>query len=282
LDSEGWWAGPVLDKLIRIRRHGKGFEWETYPEEHDEALIIRYFRLDDDVAGIYSDLADRDEHMAALLRRYQGLRLVRQDPTETLLSYICSAANSVPRISRAIKELSRKYGRLIISVGGQEHYSFPSVQSLADADPDELAKTGPLAFRGRNLALVVQQLLTREPDWLNSLRFTSYEHAKSELLTLRGVGAKIADCVCLFSLDKDAAVPVDTHIRQVAARYFMPDLKTKTITPAAYDRIVRVFWTKFGRYAGWAQEYLYLEDLSRRRLRLSDEQETAQILTEHV
>ncbi|MEN6371672.1 MAG: DNA glycosylase [Armatimonadota bacterium] len=265
LDDDNWWSAPVRRKLIRIKEDDSGFLWETYPSDAGLELITDYFRLNDDVPAIYKHLSASDTHMSELICRFRGLRIVRQDPYETTLSYICSTANSVSRISSAIERFSRRYGRHITTIGGREHYSFPTVESLAEADPDELSAVGNLGWRGANIVDVARQILSRPPGWLESLRDASYGEAKSELMNIRGIGAKIADCICLFALDKDEAVPVDTHIRQVAVRYFMPELKTKTITPAAYNKIVQVFWNKFGNYAGWAQEFLYYEDLLRTR-----------------
>jgi len=261
IDAEGWWAAPVRGRVIRIKEADSGFLWQTLPGEPDAALVSDYFRLDDDIAAIYSHLASSDEHVSELVERFRGLRLVRQDPEETILSFVCSTANSVPRITAAIEELSRRYGRPIIEAGGLKHYSFPETAALASAGPDDLARVGSLGWRGPNIVLVAQQILSRPRGWLGSLRSLSYEEAKAELLTLRGIGRKIADCVCLFALDKDEAVPVDTHIRQAAERLYLPDLRTKTITPAAYDKIVQVFREKFDGYAGWAQEFLYYEDI---------------------
>jgi len=265
LDDEGWWSAPVKGKVLRIKETGSSFLWETYPDSADYELLQDYFRLQDDVAAIYAHLADSDEHMRELIGRFAGLRIVRQDPYEAIFSYVCSTANSVPRISNAVDQLSKRYGSHIVTVGGREHYSFPGLMSFAEADDNEIAKIGGLGWRGPNIAMVARQILNSPGGWLESLRNAAYAEAKSELMSLRGIGAKIADCICLFALDKDEAVPVDTHIRQVAVRYFMPELKTKTITPAAYDKIVQVFWEKFGKYAGWAQEYLYYEDLLRTR-----------------
>jgi N-glycosylase/DNA lyase len=266
-DHDGWWSATVRGKVIRIKEADQGFLWGTLPGDPDERLLFDYFRLEDDVPGIYRYLSDADVYLKSVIERLSGLRIVRQDPEETLLSFVCSTANSVPRISKAIEELSRKYGHFIAEIGGREHYSFPSAEAFATADPDDLAKTGGLAWRGPNIAMVAKQLLSHPSDWLESLRSAEYEYAKSELMTLRGIGAKIADCVCLFSLDKDQAVPVDTHIRQVAERLFMPEMKTKTVTPAGYNRIVKAFWEKYGHYAGWAQEFLYYEDLLKARKR---------------
>ncbi|MBI2842212.1 MAG: hypothetical protein HYX78_02305 [Armatimonadetes bacterium] len=269
LDNEGFWSAPVRGKVIRIKESSDGFLWETLPGEPYLALLRSCFRLDTDVPSIYSHLARSDEHVSELIERFSGLRLLRQEPEECLLSYICSTANSVPRIMKAIDELSRKYGSLIADAGGCAHYSFPTSAALASANPDDLAATAGLGWRGPNIAMVAKQIIDRPAGWLESLRGLDYRQAKADLLTLRGVGAKIADCALLFAFDKDEAVPVDTHIRQVAVRYYMPELKTKTITPKAYDRILSVFWDKFGPYAGWAQEFLYYEDLLRSRDRLA-------------
>ncbi|MEN6521301.1 MAG: DNA glycosylase [Armatimonadota bacterium] len=265
LDDDNWWSAPVREKLVRIKESDSGFLWETYPADAGLELLTDYFRLQDDVSAVYTHLAGSDAHMSELISRFNGLRIVRQDPYETTLSYICSTANSVPRISNAIERFSRRYGSYIVTIGGRAYYSFPTVESLAEADPDELSAVGNLGWRGANIVSVAKQIIARPAGWLESLRHASYLEAKSELMGIRGIGAKIADCICLFALDKDEAVPVDTHIRQVAVRYFMPELKAKTITPAAYNKIVQVFWELFGIYAGWAQEFLYYEDLLRTR-----------------
>jgi N-glycosylase/DNA lyase len=166
---------------------------------------------------------------------------------------------------KAIEALSERYGRFIAEVGGRAHHAFPEPEAFLAANPDDLAGMGSLAWRGPNIAMVAKQILERPPGWLDSLRTADYPEAKKELMALRGIGAKIADCVCLFALDKDRAVPVDTHIRQVAERYYMPEIKLKTITPAAYERISTAFFEKFGVWAGWAQEFLFYEDLQRTR-----------------
>lgn len=265
-DREGWWAAPIRDKVIRVMEVDEGVLWETLPGGSDYELLANTFRLDVDIEHLYGDLSAADQHVAELVdERFPGLRLLRQDPTETLLSYVCSTANSVPRIMRAIEELSVKHGMFIVEAGGRQHHAFPTPEAFIAADPLDLASTGSLAWRGPNIAMVAKQLLAKPPGWIDSLRNLDYREAKAELMTLRGIGAKIADCVCLFALDKDEAVPVDTHIRQVAERYFMPEIKLKTITPAVYEKIMKAFWEKFGRRSGWAQEFLYYEDLLRAR-----------------
>jgi N-glycosylase/DNA lyase len=262
--GDGVWRGVVRDKLIELAMDGDDLLWRTFPT-HDRALVEDYLRLQDDVTGIYADLSSRDPHLGRLIERFHGIRLLRQDPAETLLSFVCSAANSIPRITAAIEALSILYGDLVCEREGACYYTFPIISRLAGADPDALFSTESLGFRGPNLKSVARQVIDRGEDWLMSLRWASYPEARAQLLSLRGVGLKIADCVCLFSLDKDEAVPVDTHVRQLARRLWMPELTTKTITDSVYRRVTQAFAERYGPLAGWAQQFLYYEDLLRTR-----------------
>jgi len=260
----GVWRGVVRDKLVELAVDSGSLLWRTFPER-DEALVRDYLRLADDVNGIYARLSRMDSHVAGLIDRFHGLRLLRQDPAEALLSFVCSAANSIPRISAAIEALARLYGDLVCEHEDSCYFAFPRIARLADADPVALAETESLEFRGANLRTVAGQISDRGEDWLVSLRGVPYEEARKELLTIRGVGRKIADCVCLFSLDKDEAVPVDTHVRQLAERLWAPELAGRSLTDALYRRVVNAFARRYGPLAGWAQQFLFYEDLLRAR-----------------
>ena len=265
MDSHGRWSAVVQRRVIRIWREDEAIKYQVFPGGPDEALIRDYFRLDVNLASLYQNFLKSDGQLVNAIERFKGLRVLRQEPEETLLSYICSAANSVPRIASAVDAMSRHYGELVATVDGQDYYSFPTAETLAGARVDDLAKLCRLGFRGVNLNSVAIQLVERSIEWLNSLRNVSYKEARNELLGIRGVGCKIADCVLLFSLDKDESFPVDTHIRKVAVKYYLPEFKQKTLTPAVYQQIVDFFQKKFGQYAGWAQEYLFYDDLLRHK-----------------
>ena len=264
-DAQGRWTAVVRRRVVRIWREGDEIRYEIFPGGPDDAFIKDYFRLDVKLENLYNDFAQADGHIIEAIERFRGLRVLRQEPEETLLSYTCSAANSVPRISAAVETMSRLYGEPAATVDGHDYYSFPTAEALAEANPDDLASLCGLGFRGVNLNSVARQLVDRSVEWLNSLRQASYEEARAELLAIRGVGLKIADCVLLFSLDKNQAFPVDTHIRRAAVKYYLPEFRQKTLTPAVYQQIADYFQNKFGRYAGWAQEYLYYNDLLRRK-----------------
>ncbi len=128
-----------------------------------------------------------------------------------------------------------------------------------------LKKHASLGFRGENIRNAARHIVDRGEGWLVGLRDLPYFDAREQLLSMRGVGRKIADCVCLFALDKDEAVPVDTHIRQLAHRLFLPDMKAKSVTDGVYARVVEAFRERYGELAGWAQQFLYYEDLLRSR-----------------
>ncbi|MCX8052731.1 MAG: hypothetical protein N3B12_02900 [Armatimonadetes bacterium] len=288
--EDGVWRGVVRDKLVELSVENNTLLWSTHPEE-DEELVRDYLRLGDGVNYIYSQLACADPYIAGLIDRFRGLRLLRQDPTETLFSFVCSTVNSIPRISAAVEALSRFYGELVcvlthhpkstirrdgdkmdfpfreesVAKGGICYYASPTIFRLAQADSVALAKTGCLEFRGFNLKSVAEQLIEKGENWLTSLRDLCYEQARDELLTIKGIGRKIADCVCLFSLDKDEAVPVDTHVLRIALRLWLPQMAGKSLTDTLYRRIAEEFRARYGRLAGWAQQFLYYEDLLRGR-----------------
>lgn len=264
-DRHGRWTAVVRRKVVRIWREGEEIHYEIFPDGPDDAFIADYFRLDVELCKVYADFIRADGRIEQAVERFKGLRVLRQEPEETLLSYICSAANSVPRISAAVETMSKLYGEKVATVDGHDYYSFPTAEALAGASPDDLAGLCGLGFRGVNLNSVARQLVDRSVEWLNSLRRASCEEARKELLTIRGVGLKIADCMLLFSLDKDEAFPVDVHIHRVAVKYYMPELEGKSLTPSVYQQIVDYFQAKFGQYAGWAQEYLFYDDLLRHK-----------------
>jgi N-glycosylase/DNA lyase len=260
-DSLGRWTGVVRDRVVRVWREGEDVRYQLFPGGPDDAFICDYFRLDVKLCDLYDGFVRKDERLARAIQRFRGLRVLRQSPEETLLSYICSAANSVQRIAASVETISGDYGERIATLDGCDYYAFPTAEALANADAACMARSCSLGFRCVNLNSVARQIRDRSATWLESLREASYEEARAELLNIRGVGQKIADCVLLFSLDKDQAVPVDTHIRQVAVKYYMPEFKQKTLTPAVYKQIVEHFQERFGDYAGWAQEYLFYDDL---------------------
>ena len=274
-DREGWWAcllplsdpkgGHTTHQLVRLWQDDEKVYYETGPRPRDLALIHDYFRLDVDLPGLARDFGRDDPHIRPALQEFAGLRVIRQDPIECLFSFLCTSAAPLYRIRQTIAALCREYGDTYPGgeVAGLTHHAFPPVNRLADATVPRLTVLG-LGYRARYIKETAQKVVELGgAAWLFGLRALPYHEAKYALMGLAGIGEKIADCVCLFSLNKDEAVPVDTHIRKIANRtYFADDpAESKTLTRVGYKRIGDDMRMRFGPKAGWAQQYLFFHDL---------------------
>ncbi len=266
-DAE-YWHGIVGGRVVWLARipgtDGDTLRYRLAPAgdaEADAAWLRAYLRLDVDLPAVYHDWQTRDPYLGTLTANLRGLRLVDSPAEECLLSFTCSKANAIPRIQRAIGELSRTWGTPIATVGKTIYYHFPTAAVIAGLDPATVAAQTGLEWRAAGLIEVAAQVAAQPADWFAQLRAANYATAHAELTRLRGVGAKIADCVCAFALGKDAAVPVDTHVFQVTQARYLPALRGKSLTAARYAQIATFWRDHFGPYAGWAQQYLFYDHL---------------------
>jgi N-glycosylase/DNA lyase len=252
------WVGTVRDRVLEIRQGGSVLSFEGANVD----FVRRYFRLDDDLPRIISEIS-RDSFVRQAVHTFHGLRLARQDPWECLISYICATYKNIPAIKNMIFELSRRFGHQV-SHKGCSFYSFPEPEALADASIEELRKC-KLGFRARLVREAARKVDANEIN-LEQLRRVDYETAKAELQKVPGVGNKVADCVLLFSLEKLEAFPVDVWIRRIVGthysdrfdRSFFSEITGKpSLSRKTYERIGSFARGYFGRYAGYAQEYLF-------------------------
>lgn len=182
----------------------------------------------------------------------EGVRILRQDPLETLFAFICSSNNNIERISGMVNKLCVKYGDFILEFEGTKYYTFPSPTLLARENVEIELRSLGFGYRAKYIHQTAKLLTSKPEGWLNELRKVPYSQAHAELMNLPGVGAKVADCVCLMSLNKMEAIPVDTHVWQIATRDYKMKLAGKSLTTRVYNEIGDHFRTLFGRYAGWA------------------------------
>jgi N-glycosylase/DNA lyase len=242
------WTGIVNGAVI----HAKQKKDELVIESSlTKETIIDYFRLNDDIGKIY-DSINRDEKIASLINKYRGLRLIRQDPWECLVSYICSSNNTIRNISNSIKRMCECFGNEI----EKGIYSFPAPDALADVELGDMSQCR-LGFRTPRILKVANMVANHKFD-LYGIKDLSYTQGRQELVTIEGVGNKIADCVLLFAFGKLESFPVDTHIEQIMERYYGSNFKgTKS---KKRDEIADFARSYFGEFCGYAQEYLYLEN----------------------
>ena len=251
--SDGsWYFGTVGSAAVKVRLRTEGLECRTSPPLKAD-LIRLYFRLDDDLDAILHEISRHrrekgDRHLKEAVRRYRGLRLLRQDPWECLVSYVTSVVSNIPKITRCIENMSRKFGTRL-ELDGRETHSFPTPEALAAAGARGL-KDCELGFRGRYISKLAREVVARQID-IGALRRVAYPDARKALMQLLGVGEKVADCVSLFSLDKLEAFPVDRWVQRVARRLFFDD------RPVPVKNVRKWGMEKYGRYAGYAQQYLF-------------------------
>lgn len=258
----GWWYGVVADRVIKIMQIGDKLIFKGFPEEAKQEFIKKYLRLDDDLPSIYSKII-KDKHVNRAIKLFYGLRISRQKPWECLISYICATYKNIPAIKKMINNISQRFGKKI-SFDGYEFYTFPQPLDLTRTNPKDLRSCG-LGFRAERV-LETAKILERGDFSLEALISMDYRNAKRELLSLPGVGPKVADCVLLFSLEKLEAFPVDVWMKRAATKLyanhfdstFVERVSSKgSITLKQYEAINAFGREYFGRYAGYAQEYLF-------------------------
>lgn len=247
--ADGWWQGVADGRAIRIRQDGCFLTFEGA----DAGFVRDYFRLDQDLPRILSSI-DRDPAIGAAVQECRGLRLVRQQPWECLVSYLCATNTNIPAVKRRVALMAERYGDPVDGPSGRA-YAFPEPEALAGVSHACLwdCKLGYRTDYVREAAVFASE----NPDWAERIAALPFEEARQALMEFRGVGPKAADCVLLFAFGFFEAFPVDVWIRRIVGETYLPDLAGKNCTPAEYERIRRFARDYFGEYAGYAQEYLY-------------------------
>jgi N-glycosylase/DNA lyase len=258
-DKHGdWWYGVVGQEAFKIRQECGALEFEGV----NERFVWNYFRLQDDLPRILSDI-NKDENVQVAIGEFRGLRILRQEPWECLISYICATYKSIAAIRSMLANLSRRFGEEI-HLENQSFLGFPKPERLAKTELQELAACG-LGYRAKYVLKTANLICDGTLD-LEGLKKRSYAKAKRELMNLPGVGPKVADCVLLFSLEELEAFPVDVWIKRTVLEYygqhfsseFVKKISTQgSLSTSAYERLSSFGREYFGKYAGYAQEYLY-------------------------
>ena len=192
-----------------------------------------YLNLEPNLTNLYKQWSASDANFSKKAPKFTGVRILRQDSWEALVGFICSSNNNIIRISQMVDKLCKHYGRLVGHYRGEPYYDFPTPTALTGSKVEQHLRELGFGYRAKYLhqtAVIVAK--ERESGWLNSLRNPEspsfgdiphkagemrpegrqgYRDAREALLSLQGVGPKVADCVCLMGLGWGEAVPVDTH-----------------------------------------------------------------------
>ncbi|NWU80479.1 OGG1 lyase, partial [Onychorhynchus coronatus] len=246
-----------------------------------DRILRDYFQLDVGLSALYREWEAADPLFRKVAKDFPGVRVLRQDPIECLFSFICTSNNHISRITAMIERLCQAFGRRLCCIDARPFHAFPSLSALtglpsphhchpitgtclcpptslccvhAGADAEAQLRALGFGYRAKFVSESARAIVEGlGAEGLLQLRTTPYAEAKKVLCTLPGVGAKVADCVCLLSLDKAEAVPVDTHVWHIAQQRYGVAVGGKSLTPRAYEQIGNFFRGLWGPRAGWAQ-----------------------------
>ncbi|APQ97287.1 DNA-3-methyladenine glycosylase family protein [Clostridium botulinum] len=254
--EEGSYIGVAYGKVIEVEKANNDVILHNATEEDFKNIWAEYFDLYRDYSEI-KNILSKDEILAKSVEFGHGIRLLKQDPFEIIVSFIISANNRIPMIKKAIKNISERWGDPI-EYKGNIYYSFPTVEQLKDATEDEL-KACSVGFRAKYIKDTVNKI------YENSIEECEQYEKEYDMLWIKnqqddichkvlqnysGIGAKVADCVMLFSMEKYSAFPVDVWVKRAMQYFYLaPDVSLKKIRDFGRE--------KFGELSGFAQQYLF-------------------------
>ncbi len=251
-ETEDTYIGVVKNNVIKVQKRENRIYFKSIGEEELQSLVIEYFDLERDYEKIKQTLSNIDIHMKQSIQHGKGIRILNQDLWETIISFIISANNNIPRIKGIIERIAKAYGKEIVWEG-KRYYTFPTVEELAKAKVEDLKQLG-LGFRDKRVYETTNIIKEKKID-LEILKKQEYLEVRESLLTLPGVGPKVADCILLFSsLKRWEAFPIDVWVRRVMNELYIHNPDESKVKKEQIEAIAN---EKFGPLAGIAQQYLF-------------------------
>jgi len=259
------WIGMIDDVLLKLRVEDNYLNVQSSEPIH-KSRVKEFFRFDDRFDIIMKQL-NRNKEFKEISSSIKGLRLLRQDPWECLISYICSRNCKIVMINRMLFDLSKNLGKKV-SWDNFTDYCFPSPEIISKSKLTELSRC---RFRfgkiqANEIREIAKVVCSKELDF-DKVKKMAYPEAKVKLMSIgHGIGNKVADCVLLFSLDKLESFPVDVWIARALIELYGQQFNAKLInkikrkqnlTPKEYTLLSDFGRQYFGKYAGYAQEYIY-------------------------
>lgn len=243
--NDSHWSCVVKGIGIELEWNGKDLIFHNTSEEEYKSIWFQYFDFGRDYGIIKETLSRNDPIMAEAIRFGHGIRLLKQDFNEMLISFLISQNNGIPRIKKIIGSISKTFGEATADL---RDYSFPSIERLAALSLEDL-KIIKAGYRDKYILRASQQIFNKEVD-LNTIINGNTYMARKEMLKLFGVGEKVADCILLFSGTRYDIFPVDRWVKRVMAELYLG-------YEADYDELYAFAQQKYGELSGFAQQYLF-------------------------
>ncbi len=250
--EDGSYIGVIKDGVLRVSKIKNNIVFEGMLEGDINSIVYDYFDLGTDYKKIKQDLSKIDENMKKSIEFGYGIRILKQDLWEMIISFIISANNNIPRIKGIIERISKKCGRKVMWED-KEYYLFPDVESLSKLSISELRELG-VGFRDKRIYNTTQMILKKEIDIDKLKKLNDTEVIKEELLRLDGVGPKVADCIMLFALKRYDAFPIDVWVRRVMNILYIHNEDENKLNKGDIQKCAD---NLFGDMKGLAQQYLF-------------------------
>ena len=247
-DEAGLYEIIATDCRLTARQLDDGVELDCDEMEY-ERFWRSYFDIESgtDYAAIIASVDPADEYLTGVARAGSGIRILRQDLWEMIVTFLISQQNNIPRIHKCIDNICREYGGFK-TVDADGYYTFPTPEDLAGLEEDDLMPCN-LGYRSKYVVRAARSVVEGTLD-LDAIRRMDHESARTELLTVFGIGAKVAECICLFALHHLDSFPIDTHIRQVLEREY----------GTAYDKDFP--FDRYHDHLGVIQQYMFYGELN--------------------
>lgn len=244
LEEDHSYTIVAFGKILNIKKEDHDIIFLGTDIEDFNNIWYNYFDLGRDYTTIKKELS-KDPILKEATEFGQGMRILNQDPFETIISFIVSANSHIPKIKKSIDLISRNYGEGI----DDKYYRFPTAEALSKVDPKDIREICKVGFRDVRIVETSKRIFNKEID-LNIIRDLNREDAKKALITLPGVGPKVADCILLFAFHKEDAFPVDVWVKRVMEYFYLKEEFSPKQIEIYGDQ-------KFGKLAGYAQQYLF-------------------------
>ena len=268
-DGATVFEGVIYGNFVRARQDGDELSFASEPAAPSDfrPILEEYLGLNHDLEAICADLS-ADAPLAEIIPKYPGLRILCQEPWECLVSFICSANNNIKRISQNVEDISAAFGERIETADGEARWAFPSPSAIA-AGGEAALRELRIGYKAKYVHQAAIMVAEGEID-LRALRSAPYETALESATRFPGVADKVGNCVTLFSLDKMESFPVDVHIHRAVwrnypeTREFVPSphaAPKRKPSPPQVRRMRQWARERFGMNAGYANQYLFYDDL---------------------
>ena len=251
--EDGSYTGVFGENVLNVNKIGNEVIFKGICKENIKETVEKYFDLNRDYQKIKSKLEKIDENLKKSIEYGKGIRILNQDLWETIISFIISANNNIPRIKGIIERLSKKYGKEI-EWNDTKYYTFPTAKDLENVTVQEYRELG-LGFRDIRLYETTQMILDKKVDLEEMKNNPNTMEVREQLLSLSGVGPKVADCILLFSdLKRFEVFPIDVWVRRVMNDLYIHNEDETKVNKKQIEKIAQ---EKFGDLAGLAQQYLF-------------------------